>query len=211
MRRPTREERRRDLLRSGAEVAARAPGPDAEVRAPAHVTVEGAAERAGVVRGAVYHHWSSQEAYRMDVVASLADARPADADGPEEPAHPPNLDEAVGAAVRTTVRDPAVRVRWSLLPYTANDTARRLLADGDRALVDGLVHAALRELDAAGRRLRPGFTDEHLRSVVAGLVQGLGLIGVAQADEHDDRLDALVGSAGITLRSVLDHFSEPTR
>ncbi len=76
MGRPTAEQRRRGYLAIGAEIVSNFSAEEsrmATVDALANVKVADVADQAGVTKGAVYHVWPSQEAYRKDLLQRLLD------------------------------------------------------------------------------------------------------------------------------------------
>ena len=91
MKRPTAEDRRLDYLRIGADLVNDF-SPSAPMAALANVKIADVAERAGVTKGAVYHIWDSQEAYRRDLMAHLRAATgDRGAETPSGPAEPTDL------------------------------------------------------------------------------------------------------------------------
>ncbi|HTN99836.1 MAG TPA: TetR family transcriptional regulator, partial [Microthrixaceae bacterium] len=74
--RPTSKDRKEDYLRVAMDILTNfslGESLAAPVDALAHVSIADVAERAGVTKGAIYHIWPSQEAFRRDLLIRLLD------------------------------------------------------------------------------------------------------------------------------------------
>lgn len=188
MPRPSAEERRRDYLELGAEIVgsfSREAAEAATVDALADVKVAEVADRAGVTKGAVYHVWPSQEAYRHDLLARLLEQnRQAGVREMVELLRDPAVLER---DPRETLRryadfvfdalkdDPAFFARFSFFLYAANPEVGELLARGDDGVIEDFAPYVERYLELRGRRIRPPYTTALLLRSMNALFQGLCL------------------------------------
>jgi AcrR family transcriptional regulator len=176
----------------------------AEVRALGHVTVAEVAKRAGMTRGSLYHLWPTQEAYRFDLMRSLHAKRQ------ETPAAGSTVADEVAAAVRVAIADSTYRSSLSFHPYCRSDAASRVMSEGVSVMLDSVLAAIRTELDRRQRKLRDEFGEDHLRSTVSAIIQGVAVIGLMhqQRDACAD-IDRLVISAQESVDAILTHFTDP--
>lgn len=220
MARPTAEDRRRDYLEIGAEIATSygaAESARATVDALAEVKVAEVADRAGVTKGAIYHVWPSQEAYRKDLLARLLEQnRQTGVRRMREVLEATEVDDDARRLLQRHARfvydqqkdDPAFFARFSFFLYAADPDVRNLLARGDdRVVADFEPHIEI-YLALIGRRLREPFTMELLLRSVSALFQGLCLRYRTSPElvEHPPDEPTLYGRG---LEALLEHFSEP--
>ena len=186
MGRPTKEERRRDYLDIGASIvndAARSRSDDAGL-ALAHVRLADVAERAGVTKGALYHVWSSQEAYWAELlehlmaenrlrgvqhVLSLTDLLV------ESSEETPTLREYANAIFEFFRDDSSYFTRISLYAYLGDERVRRALDQELRSSLEGAAEFVTVGLESLGRRIRPGYHVTDLCVAVFALLDGLCL------------------------------------
>ncbi len=227
MPRPTAEDRRRDYLDIGAEIVINFNEDEsraATVDALANVKVADVADRAGVTKGAVYHIWPSQEAYRKDLLARLLEHnRQAGirdmveilADQALHGGDPSTILERHADFVFDRLKDdPAFFARFSFFVYAADPEVNELLARGDDNLIDDFSPWIERYFEIVGRRIREPFTIALLLTSVTALFQGLCLRYRTSPDLVDGEVDADGERSGPSmyatgLRALLEHFSEP--
>lgn len=220
MARPTAEDRRRDYLDIGAQIATSfgaAESARGTVDALAEVKVADVADRAGVTKGAVYHVWPSQEAYRKDLLARLLEQnRQTGVRRMREVLDTTGVDDDPRRLLHRHARfvydqqkdDPAFFARFSFFLYAADPEVRTLLSRGDnRVVADFTAHVDL-YLSMIGRRLREPFTPELLLRSVSALFQGLCL-RYRTSPDLVDRPDDEPTLYGLGLEALLEHFSEP--
>jgi AcrR family transcriptional regulator len=219
MSRPTSSDRREDYLEIAARMAlefdARThPG---EVEGLANVRVADVARRAGVSKGALYHIWPSQEAFRRDLVAHLLEREQAGA--LEDAARtartlPPGAgaDDALRvlaqAAFDRLKDDPAVYARFSFVPYVTEPELAHRLSREHRGFTDYFVQY----LRSVGRRVRPPFTVEHL----AGMAEAYLFGCLIRYRTSPDAVETVIDVDGepwslyvFGLRALLRGLSEP--
>lgn len=220
MARPTAEDRRRDYLEIGAEIATSfgvAESARATVDALAEVKVAEVADRAGVTKGAIYHVWPSQEAYRKDLLARLLEqSRQTGVRRMRELLATTEVDDDARRLLQRHARfvydqqkdDPAFFARFSFFLYAADPDVRNLLARGDDSVVDDFAPHVELYLELVGRRLREPFTMELLLRSVSALFQGLCLRYRTSPDlvEQPPGEPTLYGRG---LDALIEHFSEP--
>jgi AcrR family transcriptional regulator len=223
MARPTAEERRRDYLELGARIVTDFSAEQAmaaTVDALANVKVADVADRAGVTKGAVYHVWPSQEAYRKDLLERLLEHnRQTGIREMREVLEDPELlrgdprsillryaDEVFDALKD----DPAFFARFSFFVYAANPDVAALLASGDDGVIEDFGPYLEQYLALIGRRIREPFTTELLLISINSLFQGLCLRYRTSPEliEHPVGPDG-VGMYAHGLESLVLHFSEP--
>jgi AcrR family transcriptional regulator len=225
MPRPTAEDRRKDYLDIGAEIVTKFSAEDsaaATVDALANVKVADVADRAGVTKGAVYHVWPSQEAYRKDLLARLLEQnRQIGIREMGELLH--DADAAVDDPRATLLRhadyvfdalkeDPAFFARFSFFVYASNPEVSELLARGDDGIVEDFGPFIEMYLELIGRRLREPFSVALLMTSIHALFMGLclryrtspELIEPASTTGDDAHSMYAFG-----LEALLMHFSEP--
>ena len=227
MPRPTAEDRRRDYLDIGAEIVINFTEDEsraATVDALANVKVADVADRAGVTKGAVYHIWPSQEAYRKDLLARLlehnrqAGVRDMGDILSDQALHggdPALILERHADFVFDRLKDdPAFFARFSFFVYAADPEVNALLARGDDNMIDDFSPWIERYFQVVDRRIREPFTIALLLTSVNALFQGLCLryqtspdLVDREVDEHGRRTAPSMYAAG--LKALLDHFSEP--
>jgi AcrR family transcriptional regulator len=223
MARRTAEERKRDYLAVGAQIATHFSAEQsraATIDALANVKIADVADRAGVSKGAVYHLWASQEDYRKDLLQRLLEqSRQA---GIRELRHllsdPAVLDSEPRSILlryaddvfEALKDDPAFFARFSFFVYASNPDVAALLARGDDAVVADFAAIVAQYLQLIGRRVREPFTTEMMLVSINALFQGLCLRHGTSPDLVDRRIgpDAL-GMYAHGLESILLHFSEP--
>lgn len=223
MARPTAEDRRRDYLELGARIVTDFSADQAmaaTVDALANVKVADVADRAGVTKGAVYHVWPSQEAYRKDLLERLLEHnRQTGIREMREVLEDPELlrgdprsillryaDEVFDALKD----DPAFFARFSFYVYAANPEVAELLASGDDGVIEDFGPYVEQYLALVGRRIREPFTTELLLISINSLFQGLCLRYRTSPEliEHPVGPDG-VGMYAHGLESLVLHFSEP--
>lgn len=227
MARPTAEDRRRDYLDIGAEIVTHfneGESRAATVDALANVKVADVADRAGVTKGAVYHIWPSQEAYRKDLLALLlehnrqAGVREMGDILSDQALHggePDRILERHADFVFDRLKDdPAFFARFSFFVYAADPEVAELLASGDDHVIEDFAPWIELYFSIVGRRIREPFTIALLLTSVTALFQGLCL----RYRTSPDLVDGTVGPDGersaptmyaTGLRALLEHFSEP--
>lgn len=223
MARPTAEERQRDYLAIGAEIATHFSTEEsraATIDALADVKVADVAEAAGVTKGAVYHVWASQEDYRKDLLqrlleqsrqAGIRELRHLLSDPAVLESEPRSILMRYADYVFDALKDdPAFFARFSFFVYAANPEVAELLASGDDAVVADFAAIVAQYLQLIGRRVREPFTTELMLVSINALFQGLCLRYRTSPDlvEHRIGPDAL-GMYAHGLESILLHFSEP--
>jgi AcrR family transcriptional regulator len=220
MARPTAEDRRRDYLRVGSDIVAEFDLENAKqvpLDALANVKVADVARRAGVTKGALYHIWESQEAYRRDLLRHLLELEeqagvretqevleniPAD----EDIAHVVN--RLSNFAYERLKDDPRMLARFSFYNYADDPEVNALLAKGSVSFEPYYE----RYLAAAGRRVRAPFTLQQL--VVSTNAYFFGMIIRHRVSplvdeivvDSDDRAWSLYAFG---LNALLEHFTEP--
>ena len=225
MGRPSAEDRRRDYLEIGAEIVAgfsASESEDAMVEALADVRVAEVADRAGVTKGAVYHVWPSQEAYRHDLLARLLEQNRQT--GVREMTQllrdPAVLDDDPRATMRRFADDvfdalkddPAFFARFSFFLYAANPRVGALLARGDDGVIEDFGPYVEQYLELRGRRLRHPFTAALLLRSMNALFQGLCLRyrcspELVERPEHTGGGGTSLYAEGVD--ALVEHFSEP--
>jgi AcrR family transcriptional regulator len=225
MGRPTAEDRRRDYLELGARIVTEfdaARSASAPVDALADVKVADVAARAGVTKGAVYHIWPSQAAYRHDLLARLLEQnrqrgvrevlRLLEDDGVAGD-DPTNLLRRYADFVFDAMKDdPGFYARFCFFVYASNPEVADLLASGDDALVEDFGPYLELYLQLVGRRLREPFTVRMLLLSINALFQGLCLRYRTSPDLVERRrLGAPTGSSlyAAGIDALVQHFSEP--
>ncbi len=221
MSRPTAEDRRRDYLAIGAQIVAEFSASEARaatVDALAHVKVADVADRAGVTKGAVYHVWPSQEAYRKDLLERLLEQnRQA---GIREMREVLRHEELRGDPRSIMLRhadfvfdalkdDPAFFARFSFFIYASNPEVSELLARGDDAVIADFGRFLEQYLELIGRQIRPPFSIPMLLVTINALFQGLCLryrSSPELVENGSDRDGPGMYARG--LESLLLHFSE---
>lgn len=227
MPRPTAEDRRKDYLDIGAEIVTQFSADDsaaATVDALANVKVADVADRAGVTKGAVYHVWPSQEAYRKDLLARLLEHNRQS--GVREMSDLLRDVELVDGDPRTILLrhadyvfdalkdDPAFFARFSFFIYAANPEVSELLARGDDGIIEDFGPYVELYLRLIGRRMREPFKVALLLTSINALFMGLclrfrtspELVEPTVPDPDDDRLHSMYAFG---LEALLLHFSEP--
>jgi AcrR family transcriptional regulator len=220
MARPTGEERRVDYLRIGAEIVSEfdatraASGP---VDALANVRVADVARRAGVTKGALYHIWESQEAYRRDLLAHLLEMERQT--GFEDTRTvieelPPGLDPS-STMVRLSQYafdrlkdDPACYTRFSFIAYAQHPDVREVLAPGSSDF--GRYYQSF--LDETGRRLRPSVTMDHLFLLTEAYLFGCLLRYRTSPELVESTVDTADGPTALYpfgLRALMEELTEP--
>lgn len=193
-------------------MAKQPPEASAEVRGLGHVTVAEVSKRTGMTRGSLYHLWPTQEAYRFDLMRSIHPGRSAAPDAGSSVAGTSSIAEEVEAAVRVAIADVGYRSSLSFHPYSRSDAARGLASECASAVVEPLLRVIHEELARSRRRLRDEFDDDHLRSTISALVQGIAVLGLMHQQRHSTAdVDALVVSAQESVDAVLMHFTVPMR
>lgn len=222
MGRASAEDRRRDYLEIGARIVTESDGSDsvaAAVDALANVKVVDVADRAGVTKGAVYHIWPSQEAYRKDLLARLLEQnRQAGIREMREILSDPDLPLGEPRLILTRYADyvfdalkddPAFFARFSFFVYASNPEVAELLARGDDGVIADFTPFVDRYLELMGRRLRPGFTAPLLLISANALFQGLCLRYRTSPELVDRRPGGAPQSMYAKgLESLMLHFSE---
>lgn len=220
MARPTGEDRKLDYLKIGAEIATSfgaAESARAAVDALAQVKIADVAERAGVTKGAIYHVWPSQEAYRKDLLVRLLEqnrqsgvrrvAAVLEDVGPDDDVRQ-TLQRLARFAFEQQTNDPAFFARFSFFVYAADPEVRDLLIRGDDRTASEFAPYLEYFLSQVGRRLREPFTMELVVRSMSALFQGLCLRYRTSPDLIDKPADepTLYGRG---LEALMDHFSEP--
>lgn len=226
MPRPTAEDRRRDYLDIGAEIVINFTDDEsraATVDALANVKVADVADRAGVTKGAVYHIWPSQEAYRKDLLARLLEHN---RQGGIRDMGDILADQSLHGGDADTILerhadfvfdrlkdDPAFFARFSFFVYAADPDVNELLARGDDNLIEDFTPWVEIYLELRGRRMREPFDIPLLLTSVSALFQGLCLRYRTSPDLVDpnrgDGERAAPSMYATGLRALLEHFSEP--
>ena len=227
MPRPTAEDRRRDYLDIGADIVINFNEDEsraATVDALANVKVADVADRAGVTKGAVYHIWPSQEAYRKDLLARLLehnrqvgirDMTEILADESLLGGDPEAILQRHADDVFDRLKaDPAFFARFSFFVYAADPEVNQLLARGDDTLIEDFTPWIERYLELVGRRIREPFTVALLLTSITALFQGLCLRYRTSPDLVDGEVDDDGNRTGPSmyatgLKALLERFSEP--
>lgn len=224
MARPTAEDRRRDYLDIGAAIVTgfdASQAAAATVDALADVKVADVAERAGVTKGAVYHIWPSQEAYRHDLLARLLEQNRQR--GVREMLQLLENHEVVGDDLSAILRvyadfvfdamkdDPSFYARFCFFVYASNPRVAELLASGDDGIVDDFGPYLELYLQMIGRRLREPFTVRMLLLSINALFQGLCLRyrtspELVERPRTGERSGSSLYADGI--EALVRHFSE---
>jgi AcrR family transcriptional regulator len=220
MARPTAEERRRDYLEVGAELAAEfdaAKAADGPIDALANIRVADVARRAGVTKGALYHIWDSQEDYRRDLLAHLLEVeRQAGFDDIRQVLDTvePGTDDAevmdrmAQFSYDRLKDDPACFARFSYIAYAAHPEIRALLSPGNRDFIE-YYEGYLR---ANGRRMRPPYTIDMLRTITEGWLFGCLLRHRTSPELIEGPLVTDGGARSLYtlgLRALMESFTEP--
>lgn len=223
MARPTAEDRRRDYLELGARIVTDFNADQAmaaTVDALANVKVADVADRAGVTKGAVYHVWPSQEAYRKDLLERLLEhnrqtgireMREVLEDRELLRGDPRSILLRYADEVFDALKDdPAFFARFSFFVYAANPEVAELLASGDDGVIEDFGPYVEQYLTLVGRRIREPFTTELLLISINSLFQGLCLRYRTSPEliEHPVGPDG-AGMYAHGLESLVLHFSEP--
>lgn len=224
MSRPSARERRVEYLEIGATLVSEYdvynPSPGT-VEALANVRIADVAERAGVSKGALYHVWPTQEAYRQDLLQRLLEQSRQPGvreirrllDDPEVVHDPRRALHDYGRFVFDAVKDdPSFFARFSFFVYASNPVVNELLARGDDEVISEFGPFVELYLSVIGRRIREPFTVELLLTSINALFQGLclrhrtspDLVDKAALDEGDGPNMYAFG-----LEALLQHFSEP--
>jgi AcrR family transcriptional regulator len=203
--RPTLEQRRLDYLRTGAEIAMDLDrsGRGGAVDALVNIRLADVAERAGVTKGALYHVWDDQDAFRADLLAHLLDVdeRHGMADtevairrlavelrrGPEGPDLAQVIRHMTGFAFDRLKDDPVHAARFAFATHLHHPGVRRPLARTTDAYLrhyEGL-------LELSGRRVRAPFTVRDLSAVVNASMEGLLLRYRTSPDLADSVIDTM--------------------
>jgi AcrR family transcriptional regulator len=220
MARPTAEDRRLDYLRVGAAIVSefgRTHDRDVRLDALANVKVAEVAQRAGVTKGALYHIWPSQEAYRRDLLEHLLQLEEQDSIqeiqvalagvGPSDDTVSA-VHRLVDFAYQRLKDDPKVLVRFSFYNYSDDPEVKRLLGIGGSSF-EPYFGAYLA---ASGRRPRPPFTLQQLTTSTAAYFFGMIMRHrsspelVERPVEHDGREWSLYAFGVLAL---LEYFTEP--
>ncbi|MGB6058689.1 MAG: TetR/AcrR family transcriptional regulator [Microthrixaceae bacterium] len=225
MSRPSAQDRRNDYLDIAMDILTRftpEQSADATVDALAHVLIADVAERAGVTKGAIYHVWPSQEAFRRDLLAKLLDrsrrigvqqlAQLVEAGKRSDGDPVPLLHQACNLAFDSMKNDPLYFAQFSFYLYASNPEVRDLLAVGDENLLAQFGGAVELFLELLGRRVREPFTIETIVTTCGSLLMGLCLRYRTSAETIDGyrQLDPTIPSRFATgLESICMHFSEP--
>lgn len=223
--RPTAEDRRLDYLRIGADIVAEfdARRYHVPVDALANVKVAAVAERAGVTKGALYHIWPSQEAYRKDLLVYLLEGRhQVGADQARELLADLRRQDLPPEAVLHRVadfsfdrlkNDPAFMARFSFYVYADDPDVRELLAQADREVDAGFGSYISAYLDEVGLQIRPPFTIRQLFACITAYVEGLVLryrTSPELADATVERNGESWSLAALGLAAIIDRFTEPS-
>jgi AcrR family transcriptional regulator len=224
MPRPSAEQRRRDYLDVGAAIVAGYSGQDAAaatVDALANVKLAEVAERAGVTKGALYHVWPTQEAYRKDLLERLLEhsrqggvRELVELLSDEELYGDPRraLREHADMVFHALKDDPAFFARFSFFVYAADPEVNALLNRGDQAIVEEFTPFIEAYLELVGRRIRKPFTVELLLVSMNAIFHGLCLRYRTSPDLVDkpvlDDPDAPTMYA-FGIEALVQHFSEP--
>jgi AcrR family transcriptional regulator len=220
VKRPTAEVRRLDYLRIGADLVNEF-SPSAPMAALANVKIADVAERAGVTKGAVYHIWESQEAYRRDLLAHLV--REDSESGFEAAAdllHQPGSDQwspqdrlrvMCDAAFDRLKDNAAYAARFSFYLFAESPEIRSLLERSDDD-IDRFWIFFESYLRRTGRQLRPSFSKRGVVVIVSALFDGL-ILRHRTSPETTDRTIDRDGVAWRTypygVLTLIDSFSEP--
>ena len=225
MARPTAEDRRRDYLDIGAEIVTKFSADDsaaATVDALANVKVADVADRAGVTKGAVYHVWPSQEAYRKDLLARLLEHNRQS--GVREMSDLLQDVDLLRGDPRVVLLkhadyvfdrlkdDPAFFARFSFFIYASNPEVSELLARGDDAIIEDFGPYVEMYLQLIGRRMREPFTVAMLLTSISALFMGLCLRYRTSPELVDPTPvdgERVVSMYAFGLEALLTHFSEP--
>ena len=224
MPRPTAEDRRLDYLDIGAEIVTKFSAADsaaATVDALANVKVADVADRAGVTKGAVYHVWPSQEAYRKDLLARLLEHnRQSGVREMSELLQDVALLEGDPRAVLLQHADyvfdrlkddPAFFARFSFFIYASNPEVSELLGRGDDAIIEDFGPYVEMYLHLIGRRLRDPFTVAMLLTSISALFMGLCLryrTSPELVDPTRAEGERVCSMYAFGLEALLMHFSE---
>ncbi len=223
MPRPSADDRRRDYLAIGAQIVTNFSAEEsriATVDALAHVKVADVADQAGVTKGAVYHVWPSQEAFRKDLLqrlleqnrqAGIRELHELLADPKLLPGDPRAIMHRYADFVFEALKDdPAFFARFSFFVYAANPEVAALLAQGDDAVVVDFGPVVEQYLELTGRRLRAPFTTELMLISINSLFQGLCLRYRTSPALVDRPIGPeQLGRYAHGLESIVMHFSEP--
>ena len=223
MPRPSAEQRRQDYLDIGATIVSEfeGVGDGAAVDALANVRISDVAERAGVTKGALYHVWPTQEAYRKDLFERLLEhSRQAgvrdltDLLSDEELLLDPRRALHVHAeyVFQALKDDPAFFARFSFFLYADDPEVNELLRRGDDAVIAEFTPLVEAYLELQGRRIREPFTVEMLLISMNALFHGLCLRYRTSPDLIDK--PALDDPGGpnmyaFGIEALAQRFSEP--
>lgn len=220
MARPTADERRRDYLEIGAQLAEEfdtAKSADGPIDALANIRVADVARRAGVTKGALYHIWESQEDYRRDLLAHLLEVeRQAGFDDIRQVLESiePGTDDAevmdrmAQFSFDRLKDDPACFTRFSYVAYAGHPEIRELLSPGNRDFVE-YYEAYLRQ---NRRRMRAPYTIDMLRTITEGWLFGCLIRHRTSPDLIEGPVDTDGGARSLytlVLRVLMESFTEP--
>jgi len=220
MARPTAEDRRLDYLRVGADIVRefdRHRATEVPLDALANIKIAEVAQRAGVTKGALYHVWDSQEAYRRDLLEHLLEL--------EEQEGIRETQEALrsvvpGDNIRTVVHhladfayerlkdDPRLLARFSFYNYADDPEVNRLLSHG----AAGFETSYQSYLAASGRRMREPFSMQHLITSTTAYFFGM----ILRHRTSPELVETVVGFDGESwdlyafgLIGLMEYFTEP--
>jgi len=219
--------RKRTFLRDAACLATTQPDEQGEARALASVSVPAVAARTGMTRGSVYHLWSTQAQYRLEVTRSMYDqlrcVPMADgAPGPEEHlteeqseveplvvglASPP-VGEVVVDHMRSLIMEPAFRAGLSFLPFSADAEVRELLHEGEAVMTAQLHRSVTAHLAASAHDDELNWPLERLLAAIDSALQGLCLVHLLGGGTHEgDDADALFDRGRRAVDALILHVT----
>lgn len=188
MPRPSAAERKAEYLRIGAVMVAEFSPEQASavaVDALANVKVADVAERAGVTKGAVYHIWPTQEAFRIDLlgavlhrnhqqaqdrVMALVEEASIEGKDPQKA-----LAELTCFLFDTLKDDPGFFARFSFFRYASNPKIRSVLADDQDSVNNDFGPFIDLYLKILHRQFREPFTTAIFLTASGSLLHGLCL------------------------------------
>lgn len=227
--RRTREQRREDYLDAGASIIGdRTLGDDGDASlALAHVKLAEVADIAGVTKGAMYHLWSSQEAFWQDLLTYMLDEHQLFGskqlvalaeDLPDDSTGIVMLRQYANLLFDTLKDDPSFYIRIAVFSYLGDEALSSRLDAEFREGLGGVMESLETAVAEMGRRPIEGATMWDFAVSIGAMLEGLCLQyrlgpgrtpGITISDE-----DASGGPTDLTLftaaaEALLYAYTEP--